>query len=143
VGLSHAPKGRVGLFVGWLYYAFKAHRCKGPITGQIEKRLSVFLCLGLGRPTQTFLRVLFILADCGHWRSFLCAGARQPLSNRNQKPLALSNLKGLLGAITSRIPWLSCRSCRPHAPFAELVRLSPLSLADDMHEEHRRRVLSE
>jgi len=26
-------------------------------------------------------------------------------------------------AITSLIPALSCRSCRPHAPFAELVRL--------------------
>jgi len=26
--------------------------------------------------------------------------------------------------ISSFIPWLSCRSCRPHAPFAELVRLS-------------------
>jgi len=27
-------------------------------------------------------------------------------------------------AVTSLIPWLSCRSCRPNAPFAELVRLS-------------------
>jgi hypothetical protein len=27
-------------------------------------------------------------------------------------------------AVTSLIPALSCRSCRPHAPFAELVRLS-------------------
>jgi hypothetical protein len=27
-------------------------------------------------------------------------------------------------AVTSPIPWLSCRSCRPNAPFAELVRLS-------------------
>jgi hypothetical protein len=27
-------------------------------------------------------------------------------------------------AITSLIPSLSCRSCRPHAPFADLVRLS-------------------
>ena len=35
--------------------------------------------------------------------------------------------------ITSLIPWLSCRSCRPHAPFAELVRLSPMSIADDMY----------
>jgi hypothetical protein len=41
-------------------------------------------------------------------------------------------------AVTSLIPALSCRSCRPHAPFAELVRI-----ADDMREEHRRRVLGE
>ena len=45
--------------------------------------------------------------------------------------------------ITSLIPQLSCRSCRPHAPFAELVRLSPMSPADEMREELRRRVLGE
>jgi hypothetical protein len=45
--------------------------------------------------------------------------------------------------ITSLIPALSCRSCRPHAPFAELVRLSPTSVADEMREEHTRRTLGE
>ena len=39
----------------------------------------------------------------------------------------------------SLIPALSCRSCRPNAPFAELVRLSPTSIADEMREEHKRR----
>jgi hypothetical protein len=33
--------------------------------------------------------------------------------------------------------------CRPNAPFAELVRLSRTSIADEMREEHRRRVLGE
>src|SRR5437016_5326821 len=46
-------------------------------------------------------------------------------------------------AVTSLIPMLSCRSCRPNAPFAELVRLSRSSIADEMREEHRRRVLGE
>jgi hypothetical protein len=46
-------------------------------------------------------------------------------------------------AVTSLIPWLSCRSCRPNAPFAELVRLSRKSIADEMREEHRRRVFGE
>ena len=46
-------------------------------------------------------------------------------------------------AISSLIPVLSCRSCRPNAPFAELVRLSRTSIADEMREEHRRRVLGE
>jgi hypothetical protein len=32
-------------------------------------------------------------------------------------------------------------ACRPNAPFAELVRLSRTSIADEMPEEHRRRVL--
>jgi hypothetical protein len=46
-------------------------------------------------------------------------------------------------AVTSLIPALSCRSCRPHAPFAELVRLSRTSIADEMREDHRRRVLGD
>jgi hypothetical protein len=35
-------------------------------------------------------------------------------------------------AVSSLIPALSCRSCRPNAPFAELVRLSRTSVADEM-----------
>jgi hypothetical protein len=46
-------------------------------------------------------------------------------------------------AMSSLIPALSCRSCRPNAPFAELVRLSRTSIADEMREEHRRRMLGE
>src|SRR5437867_627383 len=46
-------------------------------------------------------------------------------------------------AIMSLIPTLSCRSCRPNAPFAELLRLSRTSIADEMREEQRRRVLEE
>ena len=45
-------------------------------------------------------------------------------------------------AVTSLVPALSCRSCRPNAPFAEL-RLSQKSIADEMREEHRRRVMGE
>jgi hypothetical protein len=44
-------------------------------------------------------------------------------------------------AVTSLIPSLSRRSCRPNVPFAELARLSRKSIADEMREEHRRRVL--
>jgi hypothetical protein len=46
-------------------------------------------------------------------------------------------------AVTSLIPALSCRSCWPNAPFAELVRLSRTSIADEMRIEHTRRVLGE
>jgi hypothetical protein len=46
-------------------------------------------------------------------------------------------------AVTSLIPWLSCRSCRPNAPFAELVRLSQTSIADEMRIEQTRRVLGD
>jgi hypothetical protein len=46
-------------------------------------------------------------------------------------------------ALTSLIPALSCRSCRPYAPFAELVCLSDKSVADGLYEEHTRRALGE
>ena len=45
-------------------------------------------------------------------------------------------------AVTSLIPALSCRSCRPNAPFAELA-LSKTSIADEMRIEHTRRVLGD
>jgi hypothetical protein len=35
--------------------------------------------------------------------------------------------------VTSLIPALSCRSCRPHAPFAELVRLSERRITDELN----------
>jgi hypothetical protein len=37
-------------------------------------------------------------------------------------------------AVTSLILSLSCRSCRPSAPFGELVRLSQTSIADEMRD---------
>jgi hypothetical protein len=43
-------------------------------------------------------------------------------------------------AVTSLIAALSCRCCRPNAPFAELVRLSRTSIADEMREEHAPRL---
>jgi hypothetical protein len=46
-------------------------------------------------------------------------------------------------AAVGLIPALSCRSCRPNAPFAELIRLSRKSIADEMREEHRRRMLGD
>ena len=46
-------------------------------------------------------------------------------------------------AVSGLIPALACRSCRPNVPFAELVRLSQTSIANEMREEHRRRVLGE
>jgi hypothetical protein len=46
-------------------------------------------------------------------------------------------------AVTSLIPALSCRSCRPNAPFAELMRLSQTSVADEMRMARRRAVLGE
>jgi hypothetical protein len=48
-----------------------------------------------------------------------------------------------LRAVTSLIPALSRRSCRANAPFAKLVRLYRTSVADEMREEHRRRVLGD
>ena len=41
-------------------------------------------------------------------------------------------------AVTALIPALSCRSCRPNAPFAELVCLSKSSVAEDFYAEYSR-----
>jgi hypothetical protein len=46
-------------------------------------------------------------------------------------------------AVTSLIPSLSCSSCRPNAAFAELVRLSWTSIADEMRIENSRRIFGE
>jgi hypothetical protein len=46
-------------------------------------------------------------------------------------------------AVTSLIPALSCRSCRPNAPFAELLRLSQTSIADEIYLERSRRIPGE
>jgi hypothetical protein len=46
-------------------------------------------------------------------------------------------------ALTALIPRLSCRGCRPHAPFAELIKVSQRSFGDELYEEHRRQVLGE
>ena len=43
-------------------------------------------------------------------------------------------------AVTALIPALSCRSCRPNAPFAELVCLSKISLADEYYAERSGKV---
>jgi hypothetical protein len=44
-------------------------------------------------------------------------------------------------AVTSPIPSLSCRACRPHARFAEPVRLSPRSIADELNISRNRTIV--
>ena len=39
-------------------------------------------------------------------------------------------------AVTALTPALPCRSCRPNAPFAELVCLWKASLAEEYYSEH-------
>jgi hypothetical protein len=46
-------------------------------------------------------------------------------------------------AVTALTPALSCRSCRPNAPFAELVRLSRSSVFDEWNVERGRAVLGD
>jgi beta-phosphoglucomutase-like phosphatase (HAD superfamily) len=75
----------------------------------------------------------------GYWFLWVHCPARRTIN-----ALDLRGLDRHPGAaVTSLIPALSCRSCRPNAPFAELVRLSRTSIADETREEHRHRVLGE
>ena len=46
-------------------------------------------------------------------------------------------------AVTSLIPALSCRSCWPNAPFAELMRLSKHSIADELNVSRTRTIIGE
>jgi hypothetical protein len=46
-------------------------------------------------------------------------------------------------ALTALIPKLSCRGCRPNAPFAELFKLSQTSIGDELHDAHTRDVLGD
>jgi hypothetical protein len=46
-------------------------------------------------------------------------------------------------AVTALTPALSCRACRPNAPFAELVQLSRLSITDEWNVERGMAVLGE
>jgi hypothetical protein len=46
-------------------------------------------------------------------------------------------------AVTALTPALSCRSCRPNAPFAELVQLSRSSVLDEWNVERGRAVLGD
>jgi hypothetical protein len=46
-------------------------------------------------------------------------------------------------AVTSLIPALSCRSCRPNAPFAELLKLARSSVADELNVSRTRTVIGE
>jgi hypothetical protein len=73
----------------------------------------------------------------GYWFLWVCCPACRTMSAIDLRRLD----RHRDAAVTSLIPALSCRSCRPNAPFAELVRLSRTSIADEMREEHRQRVL--
>ncbi len=46
-------------------------------------------------------------------------------------------------ALTALIPKLSCRGCRPNAPFAELLKLAPSSVADELNVSRTRTVIGE
>ena len=74
-----------------------------------------------------------------HWYLWVCCPACRTINAIDLRTLD----RHRDAAVTSLVPALSCRSCRPNAPFAELVRLSPTSTADEMRKEHRLRILGE
>jgi hypothetical protein len=52
-------------------------------------------------------------------------------------------MEGERAAVTSLIPALSCRSCRPSPPFAELLKLARSSVADELNVSRTRTVIGE
>jgi hypothetical protein len=76
---------------------------------------------------------------CRHRRRVLVPlGALPGVPNYERLTFARSTVTATR-SVTGLIPALSCRSCRPNAPFAELVRLSRTSIADEMREEYARK----
>ena len=88
------------------------------------------------RMPMLFSPTIGAVITAGYWFLWVCCPACRTINaidlRKDRHPDA---------AVSSLLPALSCRSCRPNAPFAELVRLSRTSIADEMREEHRRRVL--
>jgi hypothetical protein len=44
---------------------------------------------------------------------------------------------------TGLVPALSCHACRPHEPFAELMRLASTSITDGVRLDYTRQVLGD
>jgi len=71
-----------------------------------------------------------------HGRPLVPAGALPGLPHRTTGDVDLRTLDWHRGAaVTALTPALSCRSCRPNAPFAELVCLSKPSVAEEYYAE--------
>ena len=82
------------------------------------------------RMPMLFSPTIGAAVTAGHWFLWVCCPAC-----RTTNAIDLRTLDRHRDAtVTSLIPALSCRSCRPNAPFAELVQLSRTSIADEMRE---------
>ena len=107
------------------------------------------LCLGVvaltpssqpgSRAHELFLPTIAAAVTAGYWFLWVSCPACRTINAIDLRALD----RHPDAAVISLIPTLSCRSCRPNAPFAELVRLSRTSIADEMREEYRKRVLGE
>jgi hypothetical protein len=91
------------------------------------------------RMPMLFSPTIGAAVTAGYWFLWVCCPACRTTNAIDLRTLD----RHRDAAVTSLIPALSCRSCRPNAPFAELVRLSRTSIADEMREEHTWRVLGE
>jgi len=70
-----------------------------------------------------------------HWYLWVrCPACRMTSGTLDRHPDA---------AVPRLIPALSCRSCRPNAPFAELVRLSRASITEELCAERTRRAFGD
>ena len=66
-----------------------------------------------------------------YWFLWVCCPACRTISSIDLRKLD----RHPDAAVSSLIRALSCRSCRPNAPFAEPVRLSRTGIAEEMREE--------
>lgn len=107
------------------------------ITADAERLIAVWNERQAGRMPMLFSPTIGAAIAAGYWFLWVRCPACRTINAIDLRTLD----RHYDAAITSLIPALSCRSCRPNAPFAELVHLSRKSIADEMREEYQRRVL--
>jgi hypothetical protein len=118
----------------------EARRALGPqILEDAEHLVTTWNTRQAAHMPMLFSPTIGAAITAGHW--FLWA--RCPAC-RTTGDVDLRKLDWHRGAaVTALIPALSCRSCRPNAPFAELVCLSKLSIADELNVSRTRTVIGE
>jgi hypothetical protein len=92
-----------------------------------------------GRMPMLFSPTIGAAVAAGYWFLWVRCPACRTTQSIDLRTLD----RHLDAAVTSLIPALSCRSCRPNAPFAELVRLSKQSIADELNVSRTRTIIGE
>jgi hypothetical protein len=116
--------------------AAKRRATDGQVLEDAERLIAAWNERQANRMPMIFSPTIGAAVRAGYWFLWGCCPACRTINAIDLRALD----RHPDAAVTSLITALSCRSCRPNAPFAELVRLSRTSIADEMRQGHRCRV---